>query len=100
MTRVEEVFALVGGTGCHRSAFWKDFTLTSWPMVMPMRGISVVPRQMADLKIEGDNAGAAITMARCCHPLPGEAIVGIFTTGKGITVHKVGCTTLGKFSDT
>ena len=40
-----------------------------------------------------------MTIARCCHPLPGEAIVGIFTTGKGITVHKVGCTTLSKFSD-
>ena len=51
------------------------------------------------LKIDGDDAGTAITIARCCHPLPGEAIVGIFTTGKGITVHKVGCSTLSKFSD-
>ena len=51
------------------------------------------------LKIKGNNTGTAVTIARCCHPLPGEAIVGIFTTGKGITVHKVGCTTLSKFSD-
>ena len=51
------------------------------------------------LKIDGDDAGTAVTIARCCHPLPGEAIVGIFTTGKGITVHKVGCSTLSKFSD-
>jgi len=51
------------------------------------------------LKISGDDAGVAFTIARCCHPLPGEAIVGIFTTGKGVTVHKVGCSTLSKFTD-
>ena len=30
------------------------------------------------LTIQGINPGVAITMARCCHPLPGEDIVGIF----------------------
>ena len=52
------------------------------------------------LKIRNDDSGTAVTMARCCHPLPGEAIVGIFTTGKGVTVHKIGCSTLSKFNDT
>ena len=50
-------------------------------------------------KIEGDIAGHAVTMAQCCHPLPGEGIVGIFTTGKGLTVHKKNCDTLDKFHD-
>ncbi len=45
------------------------------------------------LKIQGGNSGIAITMARCCHPLPGEDIVGIFTTGKGVTVHRADCGT-------
>ncbi len=52
------------------------------------------------LKIRGDDSGTAVTMARCCHPLPGESIVGIFTTGKGVTVHTIGCDTLSKFNDT
>ncbi|MEK9911664.1 MAG: ACT domain-containing protein, partial [Candidatus Puniceispirillum sp.] len=52
------------------------------------------------LKIRGDDWGTAVTMARCCHPLPGESIVGIFTTGKGVTVHTIGCDTLSKFNDT
>ncbi|MFZ9135947.1 MAG: RelA/SpoT AH/RIS domain-containing protein, partial [Candidatus Puniceispirillaceae bacterium] len=51
------------------------------------------------LKIQGGNSGIAITMARCCHPLPGEDIVGIFTTGKGVTVHRADCGTLVDFSD-
>jgi GTP pyrophosphokinase len=52
------------------------------------------------LKIKGVNTGVAITLARCCHPLPGEDIVGIFTTGKGVTVHRVDCQTLVDFNDT
>ncbi len=31
--------------------------------------------------------------ARCCQPLPGEPIVGYLTRGKGISVHRAGCTT-------
>ncbi len=52
------------------------------------------------LKIPGLNTGVGITLARCCHPLPGEEVVGIFTTGKGVTVHRVDCQTLVEFSDT
>ena len=51
------------------------------------------------LKIRGENAGIAINIARCCHPLPGENIVGIFTTGKGVTVHRKDCDNLANFSD-
>jgi GTP pyrophosphokinase len=51
------------------------------------------------LTIKGENAGIAINIARCCHPLPGESIVGIFTTGKGVTVHRKDCDNLTNFSD-
>jgi len=40
----------------------------------------------------------AVHYARCCHPLPGERIVGIVTTGKGVTVHTVDCDTLQRFN--
>lgn len=29
--------------------------------------------------------------ARCCNPLPGDEIVGFISRGRGITVHKLGC---------
>ena len=38
-------------------------------------------------------------MAVCCHPLPGDRIVGIITSGKGINVHTIDCDTLENFSD-
>ena len=50
------------------------------------------------LTIQGINP-VAITMARCCHPLPGEDIIGIFTTGKGVTVHRADCANLVDFND-
>ena len=51
------------------------------------------------LRIKGGYSGIAINIARCCHPLPGEPIVGIFTTGKGVTVHRKDCGNLSNFSD-
>ena len=42
----------------------------------------------------------AVHFARCCHPLPGDRIVGIVTTGKGVTIHTIDCDTLESFSDT
>lgn len=30
-------------------------------------------------------------IARCCHPLPGEPIVGYLTQGRGVSVHRADC---------
>jgi len=50
--------------------------------------------------ITGLSAGIAIHFAGCCHPLPGDRIVGIITTGKGVTIHTIDCDTLQNYSDT
>lgn len=52
------------------------------------------------LPIKGLIAGMAMHFARCCHPLPGDRIVGIVTTGKGVTIHTIDCDTLENFADT
>lgn len=54
----------------------------------------------APMPIKGLIPGMAVHMARCCHPLPGDRIVGIVTTGKGVTVHTIDCETLESFADT
>jgi GTP pyrophosphokinase len=41
----------------------------------------------------------AVHFARCCHPLPGDRIVGIITTGKGVTIHTIDCATLESFTE-
>lgn len=51
------------------------------------------------LKIKGLISDMAVHFAGCCHPLPGDRIVGIVTTGKGVAVHTIDCKALEKFSD-
>ena len=52
------------------------------------------------MPIRGLIPGMAMHFARCCHPLPGDRIVGIVTTGKGVTIHTIDCETLETFADT
>jgi GTP diphosphokinase / guanosine-3',5'-bis(diphosphate) 3'-diphosphatase len=40
--------------------------------------------------------GVAIQYARCCRPIPGDAIVGQFRKGQGLIVHLRDCVTLRK----
>jgi GTP diphosphokinase / guanosine-3',5'-bis(diphosphate) 3'-diphosphatase len=54
----------------------------------------------APMPIRGLIPGMAVHFARCCHPLPGDRIVGIVTTGKGVTIHTIDCDTLETFADT
>ncbi|HEX3952429.1 MAG TPA: bifunctional (p)ppGpp synthetase/guanosine-3',5'-bis(diphosphate) 3'-pyrophosphohydrolase [Stellaceae bacterium] len=53
----------------------------------------------AAVPIRGLIPGMALHFAGCCHPLPGDRIVGIVTTGKGVTVHTIDCDTLESFAD-
>lgn len=65
------------------------------------RGAKKIGDKASDKKqspINGLIPGMAINFAKCCHPLPGDRIVGIVTTGKGVTIHTIDCVTLEKFS--
>lgn len=51
------------------------------------------------VEIKGLVPGMAIHYAGCCHPLPGDRIIGIITTGKGVTIHTADCETLHKYEE-
>ncbi|HVY15901.1 MAG TPA: bifunctional (p)ppGpp synthetase/guanosine-3',5'-bis(diphosphate) 3'-pyrophosphohydrolase [Rhodopila sp.] len=53
-----------------------------------------------DMPVTGLVPGMAYTFAGCCHPVPGDEIVGIVTTGKGVTIHARECQTLTGFAAT
>lgn len=50
--------------------------------------------------ITGIVAGMQLNFAHCCHPVPGDRIVGVVTTGKGVTVHRHDCHMLENFAAT
>ncbi len=51
------------------------------------------------IPIRGLIPGMAMHFAGCCHPLPGDRIVGIVTTGKGVTIHTIDCDALEQFAE-
>ncbi len=48
--------------------------------------------------IKGLVSGLAVNYAKCCHPLPGDKIVGIVNTGTGVTIHTEDCPVLKKYT--
>tara|TARA_Y100001970_G_scaffold45236_1_gene56747 strand:- start:48680 stop:50842 length:2163 start_codon:yes stop_codon:yes gene_type:complete len=71
------------------------------------RALSFVRKRSGDVKagdqgipIRGLTPGMAVHIADCCSPLPGDRIVGIVTTGRGVMVHTIDCGTLADFGDT
>ena len=52
----------------------------------------------AGMPVTGLVSGMPYSFAGCCHPLPGERILGIVTTGKGVTIHAADCRSLENFS--
>src|SRR3546814_4918936 len=51
-------------------------------------------RQGAAVSIEGLTPGVAYKLADCCHPVPGDRIVGLAREGEGIEVHVIDCPSL------
>ncbi len=73
---------------------------------------ALVPGIVADLKkggvridparpisIEGLTPGVAYTLAECCHPVPGDRIVGLGRPDAGIEIHAIDCNMLANGED-
>src|SRR5690606_38950886 len=69
------------------------------PTSLPARGRKGKEKSGLAVPISGLIPGMAMHFANCCHPLPGDRIVGIVTTGKGVTIHTIDCDTLEMFAD-
>ncbi|MEQ6335404.1 bifunctional (p)ppGpp synthetase/guanosine-3',5'-bis(diphosphate) 3'-pyrophosphohydrolase [Sphingobium sp. MK2] len=52
------------------------------------------PRQHAPVSIRGLTPGIAYNLGDCCHPVPGDRIVGVRRTGEPIEVHTIDCRAL------
>ncbi|HEY6916626.1 MAG TPA: bifunctional (p)ppGpp synthetase/guanosine-3',5'-bis(diphosphate) 3'-pyrophosphohydrolase [Allosphingosinicella sp.] len=52
------------------------------------------PPQRSAISIKGLTPGVAFQLADCCHPVPGDRIVGLRREGEGIEVHTIDCENL------
>ncbi|MSR09337.1 MAG: bifunctional (p)ppGpp synthetase/guanosine-3',5'-bis(diphosphate) 3'-pyrophosphohydrolase, partial [Gammaproteobacteria bacterium] len=41
--------------------------------------------------------GLVVSYARCCHPIPGDDIMGYLSAGRGVVIHRNVCGNLGEF---
>ncbi len=40
-------------------------------------------------------AGVMVRMAKCCNPVPGDDIIGYITRGRGVSIHRCDCSSMG-----
>ncbi|WP_051881932.1 RelA/SpoT family protein [Parvularcula oceani] len=70
------------------------------PKTMPHKAIGAETAIPAiSVSIEGVSRGAAIRLAECCGPLPGERIVGIKGEAGTVRVHRIDCPRLALADD-
>ncbi len=57
------------------------------------------PSQTRAISIKGLTPGMGFTLAECCHPVPGDRIVGLRLRGEGVVVHAIDCLELANGID-
>lgn len=73
---------------------------TAGPRPRSAPGAANGRRSGGAIPLLGLGPGVAVHFAACCHPLPGDRIVGVVATGRGVTVHTRTCQTLESFAAT
>ena len=58
-----------------------------------------MPQQARAISIRGLARGVAFDLAECCHPVPGDRIVGLRRPNEGIEVHTIDCPSLADSDD-
>ena len=62
-------------------------------------GLPEPEKQERAISIRGLTAGVGFTLAECCHPVPGDRIVGLRHPGELVEVHSIDCLALASGVD-
>jgi GTP pyrophosphokinase len=68
-------------------------------LVVPARPVPEQIRAAPDSVAVLGLKGLLTSMARCCNPAPGDAIVGYITRGRGATIHRQDCPNILRIRD-
>jgi GTP pyrophosphokinase len=89
-SNVEDFFAALGRGSISLS---QVALRLSTSLELPSEAVEIsVPRKFSSSSVRVLGVGDLFTrIANCCHPLPGDEIIGYITQGRGVTVHRKDC---------
>jgi GTP pyrophosphokinase len=97
---VEEMFAAVGSGDLSSAQVLNAAQELVQKSPEPQLRLNAVPGSTQRHPEQVRGAGNLHThMAGCCKPLPGDAIVGYITKGRGVSIHRADCTRLIRRQD-
>ena len=102
LANLENLYAAVGANdisvGQVLGAAQRMLPVTTSPIAVPLTGRVATKHGDSDIYVEG--VGKLLTsIASCCNPVPGEAIVGYITQGKGVSIHRQDCRNILKLRE-
>jgi GTP pyrophosphokinase len=66
------------------------------PSAMQPAQVPRAPKRDKDAVVIEGVGNLLTTLARCCQPLPGDAISGYITRGRGVSIHRADCTSFAR----
>jgi guanosine-3',5'-bis(diphosphate) 3'-pyrophosphohydrolase len=89
---VEDMLAAVGCGDLHLGRVLAGIVERDMEALgLPQPGLAVEERATRDGVTVLGLTSVLTTMARCCKPVPGDAIIGYVTRGRGATIHRRDC---------
>lgn len=100
---VDDFYAALGYGGIQINRLMpgiKEEYNKNWKVKDDAQPVQTAPNKIEQVNRETRSSGGVvvegidnclINMARCCNPLPGEAIIGFITRGHGLTIHRRYC---------
>jgi GTP pyrophosphokinase len=69
---------------------------THAPAPAPSAPVPRAPKRDKDAVVIEGVGNLLTTLARCCQPLPGDAIAGFITRGRGVSIHRTDCASFAR----
>ena len=92
IAKVEDLFAALGDGSVSVAQIVQKLSRKEKEGVVEIKEAAPLPTAMPSSAIEVLGVGDLLTsMARCCHPIHGDEIIGYITRSRGVTVHRRSC---------